>query len=87
MVVSTALTPLLAWLFIGPALPLSPAALGLRLFLILTGALAVAVSLRGVAGPAAIRCYKGTDLRRLDNYGTLVLRTRGLLLKRQWLSQ
>jgi BASS family bile acid:Na+ symporter len=73
MVVSTALTsataPLFAWLFVGPALPLSPAALGLRLFLILAGALAVAVTLRRVAGPAAIRRYK----EPLDGFNVLIL--------------
>jgi hypothetical protein len=73
MVVSTALTsataPLFAWLFVGPALPLSPAALGLRLFLILAGALAVAVALRRVAGPAAIRRHK----EPLDGFNVLIL--------------
>jgi hypothetical protein len=62
MVVSTAATsataPLFAWLFVGPALPLSPATLGLRLFLILVGALAVALILRRAIGPAAIRRCK-----------------------------
>jgi BASS family bile acid:Na+ symporter len=73
MVVSTALTsataPLFAWLFVGPALPLSPAALGLRLFLILAGALAVAVALRRMAGPARIRRCK----EPLDGFNVLIL--------------
>jgi hypothetical protein len=62
MVVCTALTsataPLFAWLFVGPALPLSPASLGLKLFLILAGAFAVAVALRRLIGPAAIERHK-----------------------------
>jgi hypothetical protein len=62
MVVCTALTsataPLFAWLFVGSALPLSPPALGLRLFLILVGAIAVALVLRRLVGPAAIERHK-----------------------------
>ena len=73
MVASTALTtataPLFAWLFVGPALPLSPAALGLKLFVILAGALAVAVILRRLVGPAAIRRCK----EPIDGFNVLVL--------------
>jgi BASS family bile acid:Na+ symporter len=73
MVVSTALTaataPLFAWLFVGPALSLSPAALGLRLLLILAGALAVAVILRRLVGPAAIRRWK----EPIDGINVLIL--------------
>jgi hypothetical protein len=50
LVVSTALMPLtgpvFAYVFIGPALTLSPLALGMKLFAILVGALAVAVVVR-----------------------------------------
>jgi hypothetical protein len=59
LVAGTALTPLsaplLAYLFVGPALALSPLALGVRLFAILTGALTVAVIVRRCAGFDAIR--------------------------------
>jgi hypothetical protein len=73
MVVCTALTsataPLFAWGFVGSALPLSPAALGLRLFVILTGALAVAMVLRQLAGPDAIKRHK----EPLDGFNVLIL--------------
>jgi hypothetical protein len=59
LVVSTAITPLsaplLTYLFVGPALTLSPLALGLKLFAILAGSLLVAVILRRLAGLDAIR--------------------------------
>lgn len=59
LVLSTALTPFLAFLFasvfIGPALSLSPLALGLKLLAILAGSLLVAVLIRRFAGLAAIR--------------------------------
>lgn len=61
LVTATALTPLsaplLAYAFIGPALTLSPLALGLKLFAILAGSLFVAILLRRLAGAAAIRKY------------------------------
>ena len=61
LVTSTALTPisapLLAYAFIGPALTLSPTALGLKLLAILAGSLVVALIIRRFAGPAAIRRY------------------------------
>jgi hypothetical protein len=61
LIASTALTPftapVFAYAFIGPGLTLSPAALGLKLFAILAGALLVAVAIRRCAGPAAIRRY------------------------------
>jgi hypothetical protein len=73
MVMGTAVTsataPLFAWLFVGPALPLSPAILGLRLFLILAGALAISVILRRLAGPAAIARYK----EPIDGFNVLIL--------------
>lgn len=59
LVLSTALTPLsaplFAYAFIGPALTLSPLALGLKLFAILAGSLAAAAIVRRFAGLAAIR--------------------------------
>jgi BASS family bile acid:Na+ symporter len=73
LVVCTALTsataPLFAWLFVGPALPLSPAALGLKLFLILAGAAAVAVVLRRLVGPAAILRHR----EPIDGFNVLIL--------------
>jgi hypothetical protein len=73
LVVSTALTsataPLFAWLFVGQTLPLTPAALGLKLFLILAGALAVAAILRWLVGPAAVLRYK----EPIDGLNVLVL--------------
>ena len=58
LVLSTAVTPLTAPLFtfafIGPALTLSPLALGLKLLAILVGSLLVAVAIRRFAGLAAI---------------------------------
>jgi len=59
LVTSTALTPLtaplFAYAFIGPALTLSPLALGLKLFAILSGSLMVAIIIRRCAGLAALR--------------------------------
>jgi hypothetical protein len=61
LVASTALTPLSAPLFasvfIGPALTLSPLALGLKLFAILAGSLIVAVIIRRFASLAVIARY------------------------------
>jgi BASS family bile acid:Na+ symporter len=58
LVASTALTPvtapLFAYWFLGPALALSPALLGLKLFAILAGSALVAVIGRRLLGPAAI---------------------------------
>lgn len=73
LVVCTALTsataPLFAWIFVGPALPLSPIALGLRLFFILAGAAAVAIVLRRLVGPAAILRHK----EPIDGFNVLIL--------------
>jgi hypothetical protein len=61
LVVSTALMPLtapvFASIFIGPALTLSPLALGLKLFAILAGSLLVAVVVRYFIGLAALLRY------------------------------
>jgi BASS family bile acid:Na+ symporter len=66
LVASTALTPLTAPLFayalIGPALTLSPAMLGLKLFAMLAGSALVAAVVRRLVGPAAIaRCKDEID--------------------------
>ncbi|MEA2881320.1 MAG: hypothetical protein QOH32_539 [Bradyrhizobium sp.] len=59
LVTGTALVPLtaplFAWMFFGTALTLSPPALGLKLALMLAGALAVAMTIRKLFGIAAIR--------------------------------
>lgn len=66
LVIGTALTPvtapLFAYLFIGSALTISPVALGLRLFAILAGSVAVAALIRRVVGaPAIARCKSELD--------------------------
>src|SRR5436305_10269118 len=62
LVVGTALVPLtaplFAWMFFGNALTLSPLALGLKLALMLAGALAVAMAIRWTFGIAAIRRHR-----------------------------
>jgi predicted Na+-dependent transporter len=61
LVVSMALTPLSAplfvYAFVGPALTLSPCTLGLKLFAILAGSLLFALVIRRFAGEAKIRRY------------------------------
>jgi BASS family bile acid:Na+ symporter len=73
LVVSSALTPvtapLFAYAFIGPALTLSPLALGLKLLAILAGSALVAVIVRRLAGPAAIARYK----EEIDGLNILVV--------------
>ena len=62
MVASTALlpvtAPVFAHAFIGPALTLSPSALGLKLLALLAGSALVGFIGRGVAGPAAIERHR-----------------------------
>ena len=62
LVTSTALTPITAplfvYAFVGPALTLSPLALGLKLLAILAGSLLVAFVIRRLAGFATIKRYK-----------------------------
>jgi hypothetical protein len=62
LIASTALNPLtaplLAYAFIGPALTLSPLALGVKLFVILAGSALVGAVIRRVAGVPAIDRYK-----------------------------
>ena len=73
MVASTALlpftAPLFVYAFIGPALTLSPLALGLKLFAILAGSALVGFSVRRIAGIAAIERQK----ERIDGFNILVL--------------
>ncbi len=73
MVTSTALlpftAPLFAYVFIGPALTLSPLALGLRLFALLAGSALVGFTLRRIAGLAAIERQK----ERINGFNIIVL--------------
>jgi BASS family bile acid:Na+ symporter len=73
MVTSTALlpftAPLFAYAFIGPALALSPLALGSKLFAILAGSALVGFTVRRIAGLAAIERQK----ERIDGFNILVL--------------
>jgi hypothetical protein len=73
MVACAALAPftamLFAWLFIGPTLTLSPVALGVKLFLLLAGSVAVAVVIRRIVGAAAIVRYK----EELDGFNIIMV--------------
>lgn len=73
LVTSTALVPLtaplFAYAFFGSALTLSPLALGLKLFAILGGSLAVASLIRHCTGDEAIRRHK----EAIDGFNILVL--------------
>lgn len=73
LVASSMLTPLtapfFAAAFVGPALTVSPAALGLRLFLILAGAAAAAAALRRFVGAEALRRRKA----ELDGLNVLLV--------------
>jgi BASS family bile acid:Na+ symporter len=73
MVTSTALLPLtaslFAYVFIGPALTLSPLALGLKLFAILAGSALVGFSVRQIAGLTAIERQK----EGIDGFNIVVL--------------
>ena len=73
MVTSTALlpftAPLFAYVFIGSALTLSPLALGLKLFAILSGSALVGFTVRRIAGLAAIERQK----ERINGFNILVL--------------
>jgi predicted Na+-dependent transporter len=64
LVAGTALVPftapLFAYMFFGAALTLSPLALGLKLFLILAGSLAVAAIIRSIVGLSAINRYRAS---------------------------
>lgn len=73
LVTSTALipftAPLFAHAFIGPALTISPSALGAKLFVILAGSALVGFTVRRIAGLAAIERQK----ERIDGFNILVL--------------
>jgi Sodium Bile acid symporter family len=73
LVASTALTsvtaPLFAWIFIGPALPLTPLTLSLKLFLILSGSAIVALVVRRLLGPAFILRHG----EPIDGFNVLIL--------------
>lgn len=73
MVASTALlpftAPLFAYALIGPALTLSPSALGLKLLAILVGSAIVGFTVRRIAGLAAIERHK----ERIDGFNILVM--------------
>jgi hypothetical protein len=73
LVASSVLTPLTApgtaYAFIGPALTLSPLALGVKLFAILAGSALVALVLRRIAGAAAIERHK----EEIDGLNILVI--------------
>jgi hypothetical protein len=73
MVTSTALlpftAPLFAYAFIGPALILSPLALGLKLFAILAGSALVGFTVRRIAGVAVIERQK----EKINGFNILVL--------------
>jgi BASS family bile acid:Na+ symporter len=72
LVVGTALTPLtaplFAYLFVGPALAMSPLALGVRLFAILAGSGLLAFIVRSTAGSARIVRWKS----ELDGLNILI---------------
>lgn len=73
LVTGTALVPLtaplFAYAFFGSRLLLSPLALGLKLFEILGGSLAVAVAIRWTAGVPAIQKYKDA----IDGFNIMIL--------------
>ncbi|MGJ5179620.1 Na+-dependent transporter [Bradyrhizobium oligotrophicum] len=73
LVTSTALVPLtaplFAYAFLGQALSLSPAALGLKLAAILAGAVAVAAAIRFAFGITAIRRHRAP----IDGFNILIL--------------
>lgn len=73
MVASTALlpltAPLFAYAFIGPALTLSPLALGIKLALLLAGSALIGFALRRMAGLSAIARH----MERIDGFNILVM--------------
>ena len=73
LIASTALTPftapMFAYVFIGRALTISPLALGLKLFAILSGSLLVGAMIRRITGPTAIQKYKD----EIDGFNILVV--------------
>lgn len=73
LVLGTALVPLtaplFAWLFFGPGLDLSPAALGFKLFAILSGSAVLGLAGRRLWGAAAIDRYR----EEIDGFSILIL--------------
>ena len=73
LVASSVLTPFtapgFAYAFVGPALTLSPLALGAKLFVILAGSALIAALLRRIVGAAAIERYKD----EIDGFNILVI--------------
>jgi len=73
LVTTTALipltAPLFAYVFLGPALTLSPSALGIKLFAILAGSALVGFTMRRIFGLDAIERQSG----RIDGFNILVL--------------
>jgi hypothetical protein len=73
LVASSVLTPFtapgFAYAFVGPALTLSPLALGAKLFAILAGSALIAVALRRIVGAAAIERYRD----EIDGFNILVM--------------
>lgn len=73
LIAGSALTPVTAPLFahlaVGPALALSPTALGLKLFAILAGSAAAATVLRRVVGPAVLQRHR----QSIDGLNILVV--------------
>src|SRR5262250_1268389 len=73
LVASSILTPitapLFAYAFVGPALTLSPLALGLKLLAILAGSVVVAAAIRRLVGAAALARYR----QEIDGLNILVV--------------
>jgi len=73
LVASTALmpltAPLFAHVFVGPALTLSPLALGVKLFALLAGAALVAAFIRWTAGPETVRRHTV----EIDGFNIIIL--------------
>jgi predicted Na+-dependent transporter len=73
MVASTALipltTPLFVYVFIGDGLPVSPSALGLKLFAILVGSALVGLAIRRLTNPVALERHRD----KINGFNILVL--------------
>ncbi|MFL5065523.1 MAG: Na+-dependent transporter [Xanthobacteraceae bacterium] len=73
LIASSALTPftapLFVYAFVGPALMLSPLALGAKLFAILTGSALVGIAVRRIAGAAAVERHRDA----IDGVNVVVL--------------
>jgi BASS family bile acid:Na+ symporter len=73
LIASSALTPvtapLFAYIFVGPALTLSPVVLGVKLLSILAGSALLAIMIRRIVGAAAIERHK----QAIDGFNILVV--------------